>query len=48
MSAVTMTLGYICEGLASRTEPAGYTDIVNTVIPTAAPLLFNFNFPIFD
>jgi hypothetical protein len=23
-----------------RTEPAGYTDIVNTVIPTAAPLFF--------
>lgn len=48
MSAVTMTLGYICEGLVGRTEPAGYTDIVNTVIPTAVPLLFNFNFPIFD
>jgi hypothetical protein len=43
-----MTLGYICEGLVGRTEPAGYTDIVNTVIPTAVPLLFNFNFPIFD
>lgn len=48
MSAVTMTLGYVCEGLVGRAEPAGYTDIVNTVIPTAVPLLFNFNFPIFD
>lgn len=48
MSAVTMTLGYICEGLVGRTEPAGYTDIVNTVIPKAAPILFDFNFPIFD
>ena len=48
MSAVTMTLGYICEGLVGRTEPAGYTDIVNTVIPSAVPILFDFNFPIFD
>lgn len=48
MSAVTMTLGYICEGLAGRAEPAGYTDIVNTVIPKATPILFDFNFPIFD
>lgn len=48
MSAVTMTLGYICEGLVGRTEPAGYTDIVNTVIPKATPILFDFNFPIFD
>ena len=48
MSAVTMTLGYICEGLVGRAEPAGYTEIVNTVIPKAAPILFDFNFPIFD
>ena len=48
MSAVTMTLGYICEGLVGRVEPAGYTEIVNTVIPKATPILFDFNFPIFD
>lgn len=48
MSAITMTLGYVCEGLVGRAEPAGYTDIVNTVIPNAVPLLFDFNFPIFD
>lgn len=48
MSAVTMTLGYVCEGLVGRAEPAGYTNIVNTVIPSAIPLLFDFNFPVFD
>ena len=48
MSAITMTLGYVCEGLVGRAEPAGYTNIVNTVIPSAIPLLFDFNFPVFD
>ena len=47
MSKFTTEVRFICETLAGRTESAG-GDSVNNIINTAAPLLFNFDFPIFD
>lgn len=47
MSKYTTEVRFICESLAGRTESAG-VDNVNSIINTAAPLLFNFDFPIFD
>ena len=47
MSKYTTELRYICETLANKTESCGYDD-VNDIISTALPLLFNFDFPIFD
>ena len=47
MSRFTTEVRYICETLAGHNESVGCND-VSTTITTAAPLLFNFNFPIFD
>ena len=47
MSKFTTEVRFICETLVGRTESAG-GDSVNAIINTAAPLLFNFDFPIFD
>lgn len=47
MSKFTTEVRFICETLAGRTESAG-GDSINSIINTAAPLLFNFDFPIFD
>lgn len=47
MSKFTTEVRFICETLAGRAESAG-GDNVNSIINTAAPLLFNFDFPIFD
>lgn len=47
MSRFTTEVRYICETLAGHNESVGYNDVSST-ITTAAPLLFNFNFPIFD
>ena len=47
MSRFTTEVRYICETLAGHDESVGYNGISST-ITTAAPLLFNFNFPIFD
>ena len=47
MSTYTTELRYICETLAGIDESAGYADTDN-IIKTAAPKIFNFNFPIFD
>ena len=47
MSRFTTEVRYICETMAGHNESVGYNDISST-ITTAAPLLFNFDFPIFD
>lgn len=47
MSKFTTEVRFICETLTGHTESAG-GDSVNNIINTAAPLLFNFDFPIFD
>lgn len=47
MSKYTTELRFICETLAGETESAGYTD-TNSIIETARPLIFNFDYPIFD
>ena len=45
MSKYTTQIRNICESLAGRTSPAGF-DSTDDVIETAAPLLFNFEYPI--
>lgn len=47
MSKYTTELRFICETLAGGTESVGYDD-TNAIIETARPLIFNFNYPIFD
>lgn len=47
MSKYTTELRYICEHLAGYDESKGYDD-VDEIIETAAPLIFSFNYPIFD
>ena len=47
MSKYTTQVRYICESLAGLTESVGYDD-VNSVIATAAPKIFSFDFPMFD
>lgn len=47
MSKYTTEIRYICETAAGLTESAGYSQ-VNQILQTAAPNIFNFNFPIFD
>lgn len=44
MSKYTTQLRYICESLAGREESAGFND-VESIIETAAPLIFDFDFP---
>ena len=47
MSKYTTEVRYICESYAGLTESVGFNQM-NTTIQTAAPLVFNFDFPIFD
>lgn len=47
MSKYTTEVRFICEQYAGLTESASYTNIDN-VINTAMPLVFDFDFPIFD
>lgn len=47
MSKYTTQLRFICETSAGQTESQGYTKVAN-IIKTAAPKIFDFDFPIFD
>lgn len=47
MSKYTTELRFICEQVAGNTESKGYSD-VNSIVKEAAPLIFNFDYPIFD
>ena len=47
MSSYTTQLRYICESLTGHTESVGYND-TKAVITAAVPLVFDFDFPIFD
>ena len=47
MSKYTTELRFICESLSGLTESKGYNDI-ETILETAAPLIFSFDYPIFD
>lgn len=47
MSKYTTEVRFICETLAGLTESAG-EDSVNNIVRKAAPLIFDFDFPIFD
>lgn len=47
MSKYTTEVRYICEVAAGLSESVGY-DGVNAVIAEAAPVIFDFDFPIFD
>lgn len=47
MSKYTTQIRYICESLAGQEQSKGFNS-VDEIITTAAPLVFNFNYPIFD
>lgn len=47
MSSYTTQLRFICESLTGHTESVGYND-TKEVITAAVPLVFDFDFPIFD
>ena len=47
MSKYTTELRFICEQLTGRTESSGFNS-VDDIIMAAAPLIFSFDFPIFD
>ena len=47
MSKYTTQVRFICESLAGLTDSKGYDD-VNSIIETAAPKIFSFDFPMFD
>lgn len=47
MSKYTTEVRYICEEAAGLQDSVGYSNI-ESVITTAAPLIFDFDFPIFD
>ena len=47
MSSYTTQLRYICESLTGHSESVGYND-TREVITAAIPLVFDFDFPIFD
>ena len=47
MSSYTTQLRFICESLTGHTESVGYND-TKDVITAAVPLVFDFDFPIFD
>lgn len=47
MSKYTTEVRFICENEAGLTESKGFND-VNSIITSAAPDVFNFDFPIFD
>ena len=47
MSKYTMQTRYVCENLIGVDESAGY-ESVDSIVTQAAPLVFDFHFPIFD
>lgn len=47
MSKYTTEVRYICEVKAGLTESKGFND-VDSILTTAAPNIFNFDFPIYD
>ena len=47
MSKFTTEVRFLCELEAEKTESKGFNSI-DTIITTAAPKIFNFDFPIFD
>ena len=47
MSKYTTEVRFICEAAAGLAESKGFDDI-DTILTTAAPLVFNFDFPIWD
>ena len=47
MSKYTTQVRFICESLTGHTDSVGYDD-VDSVIEDAVPLIFTFDFPIFD
>ena len=47
MSLYTVELRYICESLSGRTTSTGESSI-DDVIAAAAPIIFDFDYPIFD
>lgn len=47
MSKYTTQIRYICESLAGYTHSEGF-DNVNTIIDRAAPIFFNFSFPLYQ
>ena len=47
MSKYTTELRFICENAAGLTESEGYNNI-NTILDAARPVIFDFDFPIFD
>lgn len=47
MSKYTTEVRFLCESLTGHTESVGFND-TDTVITQAAPLIFNFQYPIFD
>lgn len=47
LSTYTTELRYICESLAGLDESVGYSD-TDDVITAAAPLIFDFTYPIFE
>ena len=47
MSKYTTEIRHICESVTGHTESQGYNEIDN-IISAAAPIIFDFNFPIFD
>lgn len=47
MSKYTTEVRYICETAAGKTESSGLSS-VNAILTAAAPVVFNFDFPIFD
>lgn len=47
MSKYTTEVRFICESLTGHEESKGYDDI-DTIIADALPLIFSFDFPIFD
>ena len=47
MSSYTTQLRFICESLTGHSESVGYND-TREVITAAIPLVFDFDFPIFD
>ena len=47
MSKYTTEVRYLCESLTGHEDSVGYND-VDSVIQEAIPIIFSFNFPIFD
>lgn len=47
MSKYTTELRFICENAAGLTESEGYNNL-NTILDAARPVIFDFDFPIFD